>query len=137
MTRGALRLVWLGGAAVALGCVAPDGPSAPARPAMTAPARTPTPPATVQAVAAFEREVVSLVASGGDGDTAALRAAWRNIFTSCTMQGEAHERLHAFLVPMMPSVAQIDTTAGATRLASLRAMQRQLARFDERFVAAP
>ena len=107
------------------------------RPAATAPERTPAPQITAQAVEAFEREVAAMVAAGGEGDTASLRSAWRNIFTSCTMQGEAHERLHEFLAPMMPGVSQLDATTGAGRLPTLRAMLRQVARFDERFVVTP
>lgn len=89
--------------------------------------------ATARAIADFEREVAVLLASGGGGDTAALRAAWGRIFSSCTMQGEAHERLHEFLMPLMEAMAQVDATAGAGRLPVLRAMLRRLGTFDERF----
>lgn len=110
---------------------------APARPAATSTARTPAPQTTARAIAAFEREVAAMVAAGGEGDTAPLRSAWRNIFTSCTMQGEAHERLHEFLVPMMQSVSRIEATTGAGRLPTLRATLRQLALFDDRFAVVP
>lgn len=107
------------------------------RPAASSPSRTPAPQVTARAVYAFEREVAAMVAAGGEGDTAPLRGAWRNIFTSCTMQGEAHERLHEFLAPMMPGVSQLDAVTGAARLPTLRAMLGQVARFDDRFAVTP
>ncbi len=81
---------------------------------------------TGQAIDRFEREVAALVASGGDADTRPMRLAWNQIFATCRMQGEAHERLHAFLFPMVPELGRIEAASGAARLPALRSLLGRL-----------
>lgn len=83
---------------------------------------------TAQSLDRFEREVAALLAAGGEGDTAPMRAAWGHIFAACTMRGEAHERLHAFLAPMVPELERVQSASGAARLEPLRALLGRLAR---------
>lgn len=93
-------------------------------------------PVTAGAIAAFERRAAALLAAEGEGSAAPLRAAWQNIFAVCTMQGEAHNRLHGFLAPMVAQVAAVEQADGAARLPALRALLGQLSRFDAAFVVA-
>ena len=89
--------------------------------------------ATVVAVRALETEVARLLAASGDLNTEPVTAAWRNIFESCTMQGEAHDQLHAFLTPIAPAIAQLAPAPASQRVAIARDVLSQLARFDDWF----
>ncbi len=105
--------------------------------APTAPAdRAAADPATAAAIGELERRTAALLATGGEGSAAPARAAWQRIFEVCTMQGEAHERLHAFLAPLAPQVTSLEGAQGDARRATLRAMLVQLGRFDAQFAVA-
>lgn len=92
--------------------------------------------ATAAAIGDLERRTAALLAAGGEGSAAPVRAAWQRIFEVCTMQGEDHERLHAFLAPLAPHVASLEGAQGDARRAPLRAVLAQLGRFDAQFAVA-
>lgn len=97
-------------------------------------ARTPVDRATGDAIRELERRTAAMVAVQGQGDPAELHAAWDRIFAVCTMEGEAHERLHRFLAPLAAHLEGVGAEPVAERLPHLRAMLARLAAFDAEFV---
>ncbi|MFZ5438813.1 MAG: DUF4149 domain-containing protein [Myxococcota bacterium] len=99
--------------------------------------RFPAPRETVEDVAALtaavEQALASAPASGAE-TARSLRARYDTIFQRCTMTGDAHEALHAFLVPVGETLGELERAqdAVATR-AHLERLRAQLAAWPERF----
>ncbi|MBE2251656.1 MAG: DUF4149 domain-containing protein [Myxococcus sp.] len=108
------------------------------------PAARPLPPAAprwkanpetsegVHAMAALVREALA-TARPADETATKLDEALQRIFQQCTMTGEAHEALHTFLVPLVGLIPELRASQGEATTATLRKLEAQLARYDERF----
>jgi hypothetical protein len=93
--------------------------------------------ATVENIARLERDTAAVLAGGASGEVSVLRASYQRIFSQCTTQGEDHVRLHGFLLPIGAALERVESREGAQRRDAVRALLRELGRFDEGFEAAP
>ncbi|MFO0600695.1 MAG: hypothetical protein U0228_35630 [Myxococcaceae bacterium] len=94
-------------------------------------------PETAEGVAALRTQVADALAhppTQGAPTAAALRQTWSSLFTRCTMTGEAHAALHAFLAPLGEGFEELEAANDeASTAAALRGLQRQLDTWGERF----
>lgn len=107
---------------------APHGHAA----APTADARWPADPATVENMHALHAAVRAAQAESAGPDLGAVDAAYRAVFRDCTMEGEAHEALHALLVPVGESLDRAGAPGQAPQ--ALADAEARLRAFDARFV---
>ena len=64
---------------------------------------------------------------------AQLDEAFQNVFRRCTMTGEAHEALHAFLLPLAPLLKELETSEGPAAIRTLHQLEEHLARYTTSF----
>ncbi len=116
--------------------VAPRGTEAAhAHPALHA--RTRADPATTDGVRHLRALVAGALTEGPQNGAlvgAALQQAYADIFTHCTMTGDAHATLHGYLAPMGDMLATLTaaTEPAATRV-QLERLRAQLDRWDSAF----
>lgn len=64
---------------------------------------------------------------------AQLDEAFQNVFRRCTMTGEAHEALHAFLLPLVPLLKELETSEGPAAIRTLHQLEEHLERYTTSF----
>lgn len=89
--------------------------------------------ATALAVRNLETEVARLLAARGEASTEPVSRAWMAIFEGCTMEGEAHEALHAYLAPMAPTIERLPSATQTDRVIAARELLSRLSQWDEWF----
>ena len=89
--------------------------------------------ATALAVRNLETEVARLLAARGEASTEPISRAWSAIFEGCTMQGEAHEALHAYLTPMAPIIEGLPSSTATDRVVAARGLLSRLSQWDAWF----
>lgn len=62
-----------------------------------------------------------------------LRGELHALISGCTMTGEAHERLHAWLEPVLADVGTLETGEVSQAIAARESMRRRLADFATTF----
>jgi hypothetical protein len=88
--------------------------------------------ATVHGIRRMEALVDGYPENGWDGGRLrdSLQERMALVFERCTMEGEAHEALHAYLLPLIGMYRELPDEPGSSDLDSIAV---HLARFDERF----
>lgn len=89
---------------------------------------------TAANLAALERAAASLLATDAAHGAREVRAAWDRVFAECRMEGEAHDRLHKFLLPLEPQIRRTESPSATERAAAARSLLAALGMFDTRFV---
>lgn len=91
--------------------------------------------ATIEGIARME----SLVHDFSGDDYSALqenlRSEFQEIFKKCTMKGEAHEELHAYLFPLMEQFGALTQESSEDREEVLEKLKWYLGEFDTYFKA--
>ncbi len=64
---------------------------------------------------------------------AQLDEAFQNVFRRCTMTGEAHEALHAFLLPLAPLMKELEASEGPAAVRTLHQLEEHLERYATSF----
>lgn len=64
---------------------------------------------------------------------AQLDEAFQNVFRRCTMTGEAHEALHAFLLPLVPLLKELEASEGPAAIRTLHQLEAHLERYTASF----
>lgn len=64
---------------------------------------------------------------------AQLDEAFQNVFRRCTMTGEAHEALHAFLLPLAPLLKELEASEGPAAIHTLHQLEEHLERYSTSF----
>ncbi|MDP1919052.1 MAG: DUF4149 domain-containing protein [Myxococcales bacterium] len=64
---------------------------------------------------------------------AQLDEAFQNVFRRCTMTGEAHEALHAFLLPLAPLLKELEGREGPAAVRTLHQLEEHLERYATSF----
>lgn len=84
--------------------------------------------------------LVRQAAQRGEPTTADVKAtaaqldeAFQNVFRRCTMTGEAHEALHAFLLPLAPLMKELEASEGPAALRTLHQLEEHLERYATSF----
>lgn len=88
----------------------------------------------VRALRALVAQALAESPPDGASTGAQAKQAYAGIFTRCTMTGEGHEVLHAWLLPMGEMISDLTVAKGpATTQAQLERLRAQLDRWDELF----
>ncbi|MDP3231499.1 MAG: DUF4149 domain-containing protein [Myxococcales bacterium] len=64
---------------------------------------------------------------------AQLDEAFQNVFRRCTMTGDAHEALHAFLLPLAPLMKELEASEGPAAVRTLHQLEEHLERYATSF----
>lgn len=122
--------------AMACGTAVPEASERTARPttvlARDAQGRWPANTATTEGVRGMQALVEGYPDNGLTGGLLkdSLEERMGTIFVRCTMEGEAHEDLHDYLLPLMGMYRDLPEEPDSAQLAAIRA---HLAAYDERF----
>jgi len=81
-------------------------------------------PETIEGIAKMQALVDTYLSSGDTNVQAlgvSLETEFSDIFAKCTMEGEAHEQLHNYLLPLKDHLQKLDEHTGAEAVQEIKA----------------